>query len=380
MSATPYVQIFGLDFTAIMDGEDSMQANGGGRKVDEFSLPEWKRAYVTDQGREAKKWSGEVFSTTLQDITDFLQEVNRAPPDSEFYFMDSDLCYYASLASATFRRPSQHLRGTTNFANRYHADFEITSNEPYAFGARQGLLYDDDVALPATSTTLTNAGTEVNTIDYVAASGYFDGGYYTKDLKLSINDYDLPLISQMMAHDQFELSRWGEVEHSYQLNLNRPYETLQNDLWGDAFCYGGSMDGESLTLVDGQVMFPFTGPLPISESPPPTLEFHVQSGTIEVYQAFAGDISDIVIVDATVRKGSNIVQIPDCDGLEFVSFGLVGSGVITDCKATVKRYLAESELPEIEIDDTFTIEVSDGSYSNHTLSSLIADYREKYWF
>ena len=47
---------------------------------------------------------------------------------------------------------------------------------------------------------------------------------------------------------------------------------------------------------------------------------------------------------------------------------------------TVKRYLAESELPEIEVDDTFTIEVSDGSYSNHMLSSLIADYREKYWF
>lgn len=379
MSATPYVQIFGLDFSDIMDGEDSMQASGGGRKIDEYSLPEWKRAYTSDGGREAKKWSGEVFSTTLQDIKDFLQEVNRAPPDSEFYFMDSDLCYYASLASAGFTRPSQHLRGTPNFANRYHADFEVTSNEPFAFGARQGLLYDDEVALPATSTTLTNSGTEVNTIDYVAASGFFDGGYYTKDLKLTVNDYELPLIAQMMAHDMFELSRWGEVEHSYQVNFNRPYETLQSDLWGSSFCYGGSMDADSLTLSSGQIMFPFTGPLPISESPPPTLDFHVESGTWEVYQAFAGDLSDIELVDVSVTRGHNVISIPDCDGLEFAAFGLKGSGAITDCKATVKRYLAESELPEIEVDDDFTIAVSDGSYSNHMLSSLIADYREKYW-
>jgi hypothetical protein len=377
MSDAPYVQIFGLDFSAIMDGEDSMQATGGGRKVDEFSLPEWKRAYTTDQGREAKKWSGEVWSYTLQDLKDFLQEVNRAPPDSEFYFMDSDLCYYASLASAAFSKPSIYSQGTKNY---YNATFEVTSNEPFAFGSRQGLLYDEDVALPSTSATLTNSGTEVNTIDYVAASGYFDGSYYTKDLKLSINDYDLSLIARMMGHDLFELSRWGEVEHSYQINFNRPYETLQNDLWGSDFCYGGSMDADSLTLSSGQLMFPFTGPLPISESPPPTLDFHVESGTFVVYQAFAGDISDIALVDADVRKGSNSIEIPDCDGLEFVSFGLVGSGVITDCKATVKRYLAESELPEIEVDDTFAIEVSDGSYSNHMLSSLIADYRDKFWF
>lgn len=380
MSATPYVQIFGLDFSSIMDGEDSMQANGGNRKIDEFSLPEWKRAYTSDEGREAKKWSGEVWSYTLQDVKDFLEEVNRAPPDSEFYFMDSDLCYYASLASAGFVRPSQHLRGTPNFANRYHADFEVTSNEPFAFGARQGLLYDDDVPLPAASTTLTNSGTEVNTLDYLAACGYFDGSYYTKDLKVTVNDYELSLIAQMMAHDQFELSRWGEVEHSYQVNFNRPYETLQSDLWGSTFCYGGSMDGSSLTLSTGQIMFPFCGPLPISESPPPVLDFHVVSGTWWVYQAFSGNLSDKSLVDVEVRKGHNYIQIPDCDGLEFVSFGLVGSGVITDCKATVKRYLAESELPEIEVDDEFTIEVSDGSYSNHMLSSLIADYRDKFWF
>ncbi len=377
MSSTPYVQIFGLDFTSIMDGEDSMQSSGGDLKVESYSLPDWKRAYSANSGREATKWSGEVWSLALQDIKDFLKEVNLAPPDSEFYFMDSDLCYYLSLASAKFRGPSTYLAGT---ANRYQADFEITSNEPFAFGARQGLLYDDDVDLPSVSASLTNDGTEANTIDYFAASGYFDGSYYTKDLKLTVNDYELPLIAQMMGHDQFEASRWGEVEHSYQVNFNRPYETLQSDLWGSTFCYGGSMEGESLTLADGQIMFPFTGPLPISESPPPTLDFHIESGTWEVYQAFSGDISDIVAVDVDVTKGHNLVQIPDCDGLEFVSFGLAGSGVITDCKATVKRYLAESELPEIEVDDSFTIQVSDGSYSNHKLRSLIATYRNKFWW
>lgn len=376
MSAAPYVQIFGLDFSSIMDGEDSMQSSGGERKIDEFSLPGWNRAYTSDQGRSAKKWSGEVWSLTLQDVKDFLQEVNRAPPDSEFYFMDSDLCYYASFASATFQKPHVYLGGTTNY---YRADFEITSNEPFAFGARQGLLYDDLVSLPATSATLTNNGTEVNTLDYIAASGYFDGTNYTKDLKVTVNDYEMSLIAQLMGHDMFELSRWGEVEHSYQVNFNRPYETLQNDLWGSDFCYGGSMDGDSLTLTSGQIMFPFTGPLPISESPPPVLDFYIESGTWQVYQAFAGDLSDKAALDLNVRRGHNYIQIPDCDSLEFVSFGLVGSGVITDCKATVKRYFAESEMPEIEVDDEFTIEVSDGSYSNHMLSSLIADYRDKFW-
>jgi hypothetical protein len=378
MSATPYVQIFGLDFTDIMDGEDSMQATGGGRKTDEYSLPGWKRAYTSDAGREAKTWSGEVHSPTLQDIKDFLEEVNRAPADSEFYFMDSDLCYYASLASGGFRKPSPYLGHTLNW---YHADFEVVSNEPFAFAARQGLTYDEDVALPAVSASLTNSGTEVNTIDYLAASGSYSPTLgYTDNLKLTVNDYELELCSQLMGHDLFELSRWGEISHTYSLNFARPYETLQSDLWGSAFVYGGAQDADSLTITNGSLMFPFAGPLPVSESPAPELDVHIESGTWEVYQAFAGDLSDIALIDIDVVKGHNIISIPDCDGQSFISFGLKGSGVITDCKATVKRYLAESELPEIEVDDTFTINVSDGSYSNHMLESLIAVYRDKYWF
>jgi len=381
MSATPYVQIFGLDFSSIMNGEDSMSGSGGGRKTEEYSLPEWKRAYTSDVGREAKTWSGEVDSTTLQDIKDFLEEANRAPPDSEFYFMDSDLCYYASLASAGFRKPSQYLRGTPNFANRYYADFEVISNEPFAFGARQGLAYDDDVILPAISASLTNSGTEINTLDYLAASGSYDAALgYTDDLKITVNDYELALCARLMGHDLFELSRWGEVSHSYQLNFARPYETLQTDLWGSPFIYGGSQDADGLTLTNGSLMFPFTGPLPVSESPAPELDVHIESGTWGVYQAFAGDLSDITLLDIDVSKGHNVIPIPNCDGKTFVAFGLRGTGAITDCKATVKRYLAESELPEIEVDDTFTIEVSDGSYSNHMLESLIAVYRDKMWF
>lgn len=140
------------------------------------------------------------------------------------------------------------------------------------------------------------------------------------------------------------------------------------------------MDGQALTLTNGRLMFPFSGPLPVSESPPPTLDFHLTSGTIEVWQAFSGDLSDIALVDIDVSPGHNLIEIPDCDGLEFVSFGLVGSGVITECKATVKRYLAESELPEIDVGDEFTFTISDGSNSNHKLTSLQAAYRDKFWF
>lgn len=139
------------------------------------------------------------------------------------------------------------------------------------------------------------------------------------------------------------------------------------------------MDADSLTLA-GQIMFPFTGPLPVSESPPPCLDFHVESGNFAVWKAYTGGLSDIELVDATVRKGHNVIDIPDCDGVDFVAFGLVGIGVITDLTAIVKRYQAESELPEIDVNDEFTIAVSDGDHSNHMLASLQAVYRNKSWF
>jgi hypothetical protein len=378
MSDTPYVQIHGLDFSSIMDGEGAVTSTGGNRKVDEYTLPDWKRAEVLDAGRDSVKYSGTVMSETLQDIKDILKEFNFAPEDADFYPLDSDLCVYAALCSARFTHPEIYLSGTKNY---YYGTFEVTAREPFAFGPRLGLAYDEDVALPVVSTSLTNEGTEINTIDYLCASGYYDAILgHTDDLKLTVNDYELSLCAQLMGHDQFELSRWGEVEHSYRLDFARSFDSLQNDLWGSAFCYGGAMDGTKLTLTSGQVIFPFTGPLPVSESPPPTLDFMVESGTLAVWKAFAGDLSDIVLVDIDVVKGHNIIEIPDCDGVEFVAFGLVGSGVITDLTATVKRYLAESELPEIEVDDDFTITVSDGSNSNHMLASLQAIYRQKYWF
>lgn len=371
---TPYVQIHGLDFTSIMDVEGP-KSSGGGKKIDEMSMPNWKRSYVRETGREKATYSGEVHSSTLQDIKDFLGEVNAAPEDVDFYPSDALLSTYVKYGSARYTKPQVYQAATLI---RYHAEFELFCKEPFAYGTRQGITYDTDVSLPASSATLTNSGTETNTIDYFYASGGYDGGH-TDDLLLTVAEREIPLCDQLMGHDAFEVSRWGDIEHSYEVDFCRSYNALQADLWGPTFCDGGSIVGDTLVLTD-QIVFPFAGPLPVSESPPPTLEIQLDSGDVAIYYAFAGDLSDLTLLDVDVAVGRNTIPIPDCEGEDFLAFGLVGSGTISYLKASVKRYLAENTLPEIDINDSFTIEVSDGEYSNHLLSGLQALYRDKFWW
>jgi hypothetical protein len=382
MSDTPYTQIYGLDFTSVMD-QEGVSSSGGHRKTNSYSFPDWSKSEIEDEGRDAVEWSGEAHSSSLTDIKQIIKEFNIAPPDCEFYPMNADLCVYAAKASARYAHPMVYQAGTKNY---HYGDIKVISREPFAFGPRQGIDFDFDVALPATSATLTNEGTEVNTIDHFRASGGYDATLgRTDDLKLTVNGYELPLCAEMMGHDLFCLSRWGEVRHSYEVNFNHPYTTLQADLGGSTFCTTCSMTDELLTIgaggASGRVMFPFSGPLPISESPPPTLDFYAESVVnLRVYVAFAGDLDDLTLQSGEIYAGHNIIEIPDTEGYEFVSFGLVGNGVLSSLSATVHRYMDESQLPEIDVGDEFTISVSDGSYSNHLLSSLQASYRDKFWF
>jgi hypothetical protein len=127
-------------------------------------------------------------------------------------------------------------------------------------------------------------------------------------------------------------------------------------------------------------MFPFSGPLPCADSPPPKLEFYVESGAPTIWRAFESDLSDKEEVDIDIKAGHNSIEIPGCDGHSFVSIGLYGTFSVSDLRAEVHRYLAESELPIVNAGDSFTIRVSDGGISNHSLRFLVADYCDKFWW
>lgn len=372
-----YAQIHGLDLTSVIT-PDVSASDGGERDVDEESYPGWNRARVRDKGRKAVTYSGLCKSTNPEDIETVIAEFNNAPQDCEFYPIDPDRCIYAAAASARFSK----VEGTAESTNYIHANFKVTTREPFCYDARQGLLHAMDVALPATSAAITAGGTEDNTVNYLLMSGDLIDGVYTKNVYLTVNGWYKLLITKLMHKDNFELSRWGEVIHSYRINwFETPtFSYLQKDLWGSTYCYGGSIANERLTMANGRLMFPFAGPLPVADTPPPKLEFFLVSGSPTIRRVYSADLLDYDVLDIDLVQGHNTIEIPECDGHSFISFGLYGSFVVSDVYAEVHRYLAESELPKIKPRDVFTICVSDGATSNHSMRRLIADYRNKFWW
>ena len=377
--ASHYAQFHGLDISMELD-RDGMESGGGNRNVDSYSLPGWKRAEVTDEGRDATTYSGEIHSYEVADIQAIVSEFNRSPEDVEFYPFDNVYHVYAATASARYARSLACVRNAAD-ANYYHGNFEITCRGPFKFDARQGLLHDTAVSLPAYSYSIVAEGDDGNTINYLMLSGDYTDKY-TKKVYLTLNKSWILLINQLMRRDCFELSRWGEVCHSYTVNWRdlATYAQLQTDLWGSTFCTGGVLGDDLLTFTSGHIMFPFAGPLPCADSPPPKLEFYLESGSVTVYRAFASDLSDKEIVDVTTTAGHNSIEIPGCDGHSFVSIGLYGTFSVTDLYAEVHRYLAESELPTVNSGDTFYITIADCENSNHSLKHLIADYCNKFWW
>jgi hypothetical protein len=237
------------------------------------------------------------------------------------------------------------------------------------------------VTLPATGDAIVATGDDGNTINYLMMSGDYDAGY-TKKVYLTVNKTWLLLINQMMAGDCFEISRWGEVCHSYTVNWRTlaTFSQLQTDLWGPTFCTGGVLGDDLLTFTSGHIMFPFSGPLPCADSPSPRLDFFLESGAPTIWRAFEADLSDKEEIDVDVKNGHNSIEIPGCDGHSFVSIGMYGTFVISDLYAELHRYIAESELPVVNSGDSFTISVTDGALSNHSLRHLIADYCDMFWW
>lgn len=374
--STQYAQIFGLDLTPVIT-PDVADSDGGERSIEDSSMHGWTRCDLQEKGRNSVKYSGLCKSLNPEDIETVIAEFNNAEADCEFYPIDADRCIYAALASARYKQVEMANGGK----NHIHASFQVISKEPFCYGARQGLSHDTDVALPAISGELMNEGTEDNTINYVRLSGYFDADLgYTKRVKLTANSTIIELIHQMMAHDVFEVSRQGDIIHSYRLDFNQVYESLQSDLWGEEFCNGGSIEDDLLTLDSGQIMVPFAGPLVVADTPPPRLEFFLQSGGPKIYRAFSSDLADIEEIEATPVKGRNIIEIPDCDGKDFVAIGIGGDCIVSEFYAELHRYIADFELPLIKPRDVFTITIEDSIHSNHIMGSLHADYRDKFWW
>jgi hypothetical protein len=372
--STKYAQIFGLNLSSVITREAS-SSDGGDISLSENSLPGWTKCSLQESGRNATTYTGECKSKDADDIRDVISEFNNAEADCEFYPFDSDRCIYAAHSQARY----SEITGVVDGTNLIHAQFKVTAREPFCYGPRQGITFQIDAELPSRSDDITNAGNEDNTINYVCMSGAYNG-LYTKNVKMTVNNSEIVLIGQMMAHDLFELGRQGEIIHSYRLNFDRTYETMQSDLHGEDFCYGGSIDDDVLIVEDGAVMFPFYGPLPVADTPPPKMEFFLISGDPHLWRACASDLSDAEQCETIIRPGWNTIEVPDCDGRSFVSFGLQGTFEISSLYAEVHRYVADSELPKIAVGDVFTISISDGDFSNHALNSLIADYRDKFWW
>lgn len=383
----PYVSYHGIilcDATKSIVDIDGVQESGGGRRVDSYSGIDRDSADVFEEGREATTYSAELHSATRADIEEAVAVINSGPVDAEFYPRESDRCVYAAYASAS-RPKTMQVAGP---ALHYYAEVEIVARDGKQYGDEQGIAFQRDVSLPKTSAALTNAGYYENTLDFLYASGYYDAALgYTTGLGITVGDYTLDLCDKMIAGDCFKLDRFGQVVHSYSTDFPSLYSVLQAEIGGSTFVDEGDTAGTMAPASwkvtnNARLMFPFYGPLPVQS--PPLLEIDISwlTGAPEISVAYATDLSDIEAIDYTLEEGHNQIWIPECEGEDFVAFGLTtGSGAsctMASAYAEVKRYIAPDEMPVLEVNEDFTISVNDEDGSNHLLSALQAVYRDAY--
>ena len=379
----PYVSYHGIelcDFSASLVDLDGIQESGGERNIDSFSGVGSDYADVFENGRAAVNYSFELHSATRADIEEAVAVLNTGPVDAEFYPRESDRCVYSAYASA--KRPKiRQLAGPSLY---YYADAEIVARNGITYGPEQGIAFQRNVSLPKASATLTNSGYYENTLDFLYASGYYDAAYgYTTELEATVGDYTLDLCDKMMHGDSFKLDRFGQVVHSYHTDFPSLYSVLQAELGGSTFVDEGDTSGtmayESWKITNNaKLMFPFYGPLPVQS--PPYLEINLPwiTGSPEISVAYVTDLSDIEAIDFTPVEGLNKIWIPECEGEDFVSFGLTtgssASCIIKEVTAEVKRYISPDEMPIIEVDEDFSITVD--ATGNEQLSALHATYRD----
>jgi hypothetical protein len=145
---------------------------------------------------------------------------------------------------------------------------------------------------------------------------------------------------------------------------------------GGSFAYQECKMGNNSRL-----MMPFYGPLPIKE--PPYLEVVVTAvvGGPKFCYAFNADLSDVVECEQIPKIGTNRVYIPN-SGEDFITFGIMtdenSSITVSGIEGIVQRYLLIDDIPLIQPNESFTIQVVDGEWSNHMMSYLHVVFRDAF--
>ena len=378
----PYASIHGILLAGIMDVLDGgMAESGGERDLSNFSGPGRDDSDIRENGYGPVKYSFRVNSYDREVVEEIVAEIRTMPPESEIYPREEDRCNYVTYGHATRPKVDIVFQGARNL---YYTDIEVTCRNNLLCGPDQGIDFSTNVGLPQT-VSLTNEGRYTSYLDYLYASGKYDASLgLTRDLRLQMGDYDLRLCDQLMGRDSFKLDRFGNCQHTKETSFPENYTALQAELGGSDFLdygTGGAMAYEALLLGnDATLMFPFYGPLPVQSAPYLKAVLSRIVGAPLIYRAFASDLSDTEAIDFTLKIGTNEVYIPDCEGEDFVAFGIVTDGssscTISSVKAQVNRYIAQSSIPMVETGEDFDIVVSDGTYSNHMLSGFALSYRD----
>lgn len=397
---SPYVEINGFVLTGVYPGQPArlhvtysglVTPSAGGIKVDEYNYPWRNYATALNSGRQLRKYTVEVASMVRADLDLFLDAVNNAPLDSEFYPESSDRCGYIQIAHAEITKPSMaSYNGVWGWW--YKALAEITVRGAWMYGPDQGQTLVSNKTIPVTS-AFTNNGNLPAGIDYMLAAGGYNTGYIKN---LTINSYvtnsnetqgSILLCSQMMRNDRLEVNRWGEVRHQYSTNFPMIYSELQNDFMGGSsyvnYGSGGSIGLNALHIGNsGKIIFPFKGPLPASL--PPYLEVWVTSitGTPLVETGNLADLSDLPGISQTLKLGYNKIYLWLQVGQQDIYFGIVTGAsdaiTISSIKGQVNRYIAPSSMYLVDPGTTFNFAIS--SSGGTLLSQLEYNYRDLLWF
>lgn len=380
MTVEPYVSFHGRILSNLVHA-DEISMSGGGRKIDSYSGPGREDADISETGRNHVTYKFEMLSLTRADLEAAISDLNTAPEDAELYPFSNDRCVYASQAYAV-RSRAKPVSGPDVLC---YADATIAASDGRLLGPDQGEGLLLSQAMPF-SDTFTNAGYYENTIDYLYVSGGYDAmNGLTRELLLTCGDYVIPLCDQLMWKDSFKLDRFGNVKHRKETGFPMVYSSLQSALGGSGFVNygtGGSITYQAFHMANsGKLLFPFYGPLPIRSTPYLEIVLSSMVGSPKIQVAYDAELSDIEDVpNVTLKAGTNRIYLPDAEGEDLIVFGITtddsASVTVEYVLAEVQRYIAEDELPLIEIGDEATFVVSDGEYSNHQIEAINLVYRD----
>jgi hypothetical protein len=388
----PYCAIHGFDITDLVYASNGIEPSGGGVGVEEILVPGRNYADIRHKGREPKKYRLRVRSTDREEIEAFLNEVNTAPEDSEFYPFDAQR--FGLIAAAKAMMTSPRLWGSGKLF--YEAEAEILCRESWLYGPDKGIPYTTNVNLPAVSELISNNGHERAPMTYMQASGDISAGNYVENLSCRItpntstseHDREIKLCEKMLRGDIFEVGwRKRDVIHSYHTTFDRLWSDIVLD-FHSKYSGGAIYTSGLLTLWNNEyIMIPFYGPLPISGEPESAvIEFYVNSLTGDqpaVQVAREISLSDMQPVDHDdIVVGFNRIEVPGLEGEGHVALGLKAGNSctvdISELTARVKRYLATKMLPWLDPGESGKIRVE--CTAGNKLKFLEVDFNDRYWY